>query len=68
MAPGARSKFGTPMFEPKVFRKQMYCDEESTYDIVGTFWRPRSQSAHPQWFGAWAFVPPLPPSLRVWKY
>ena len=35
------------MFEPKVFRKQMYCVEESTCDIVGTFpgaptliWRP----------------------------
>jgi len=28
------------MFEPKVFRKQMYCIEESTCDIVGTFLRP----------------------------
>jgi len=27
MAPGARSKFGVPMFEPEVFRKQMYCTE-----------------------------------------
>jgi len=27
MAPGARSKFGAPMFEPEVFRKQMYCTE-----------------------------------------
>jgi len=34
------------MFEPEVFRKQMYCVEESTCDIVGTFRRP------PQWFGA----------------
>jgi len=29
-----------PIFEPEVFRKQMYCDEESDCDIVGTFWRP----------------------------
>jgi len=28
------------MFEPEVFRKQMYCIEESTYDIVGSFRRP----------------------------
>jgi len=28
--------FGAPMFEPEVFRKQMYCIEESTGDIVGT--------------------------------
>jgi len=27
MAPGARSKFGAPMFQPEVFRKQMYCTE-----------------------------------------
>jgi len=30
MAPGARSKFGAPVFETEVFRKQMYCIEEST--------------------------------------
>jgi len=39
MAPGARSKSGAPMFEPEVFRKQTYCFEESTCDIVGTFRR-----------------------------
>ena len=27
MAPEARSKFGAPVFEPEVFRKQMYCTE-----------------------------------------
>ena len=47
MAPGARSKFGAPMFEPEVFRKQMYCTEESTCDIVETFRRPRSDLATP---------------------
>jgi len=51
MAPGARSKFGAPMFEPEDFRKQMYCIEESTCDIVCTFGgladirRPHSDSA-----------------------
>jgi len=33
------------MFEFEVFRKQMYCIEENTCDIVWTFWRPRSDSA-----------------------
>jgi len=41
----ARSKFGVPMFEPEVLRKQMYCIEESTCDIIGTFQRPCSHSA-----------------------
>jgi len=41
-----RSKFGAPMIESEVFRKQMYCIEESTCDIVGTFRPP------PQPFGA----------------
>jgi len=40
MAPGARNKFGAPVFEPEVFRKQMYCFEKSAYDIVVTFWSP----------------------------
>jgi len=45
MAPGARSKFGAPMFEPDIFRKHLYCIEKSTCDIIGTFRRPRSDSA-----------------------
>ena len=40
MAPGARSKFVAPMFEPEVFRKQIYCIEESTCGIFGTSWYP----------------------------
>ena len=39
MTPGARNKFGAPMFEPEAFRKQMYSIDESAYDIV-TFWSP----------------------------
>jgi len=37
MAPGARNKFGAPIFESKAFRKQLHCIEESSCDIVGTF-------------------------------
>jgi len=34
-------KFGVPLFEPELFRKQIYYIEESTYDIVGTSrWLP----------------------------
>jgi len=47
MAPGARRKFGVPMFEPEVFLKQMYGIEENTCDIVGTFGAPRSESVPP---------------------
>jgi len=46
---GARGKkqVWRPMFEPEIFRNQMYCMEESTCDNVGTFRRPRSDSAAP---------------------
>jgi len=73
MAPGARSKFGAPMFEAEVFRKQIYCIEESTCDNFGMFWLSR------QSFGAPAVIrrphndsalgklfPPWPRSLRPW--
>jgi len=40
MVPGARNKFGASMFEPEVFRKQMYCFKNSAYDIVVAFWSP----------------------------
>jgi len=46
-----RSKFGALMFETEVFRKQMYCIEESTCEIVdflappAVIWRPNSDSA-----------------------
>jgi len=45
MASRARSKIHAPVFEPEVFWKQIYCVEESTSDIDGTFRRPRSHSA-----------------------
>jgi len=44
MAPGARSKFGAPMFAPEVFRKQMYCIEVLVI-LLGLFGAPRSHSA-----------------------
>jgi len=40
MAPEVRSKLGTPMFEPEVFRKHTHCIEVSTCNIFGTFRRP----------------------------
>jgi len=49
MAPEASNKFGAPMFEPELFRKQMYSIEKSICDIVGTFRRPPQP---PQWFDA----------------
>ena len=45
MAPGARSKFGVPTFEPEVFPKQMYCIDEIT--LLGLFGAPRSHSPPP---------------------
>jgi len=37
MAPGARNKFGAPIFKPKVFREQKHCIEEDTCELVGSF-------------------------------
>jgi len=36
------------MFEPEVYRKQMYCIEKSTCDIAGTFRRPRQSFGVPR--------------------
>jgi len=48
------------MFELEVFRKQMYCIQESNCDIVGTFRRPsRSDSAPGEL---------CPPSLCPWMW
>jgi len=40
MAPGARNKFGAFIFEPELFRKEIYCIEESTRDLLGLFGAP----------------------------
>jgi len=58
------------MFEPEVYRKQMYCIEKSTCDIAGTFRRPRQSFGAPivTWRpGNYAsLVPPLvTPSTTV---
>ena len=57
MAPGSRSRFGTPkspMFESELFRKQIYCIAESTCNIVGIIGVPHSDLAteelHPSFF------------------
>jgi len=44
------------MVDPEVFQKQMYCIEESTCDIVATFWGQLSVSAPVEFFL------PCPPS------
>jgi len=57
MAPGARNKFGAPMFEPEVLGSKCAV-EESTCDIVVTFGASRSDSASGE-------LRPLAPSLRL---
>ena len=76
MASGVRNKFGAPMFEPEVFlRKQMYCIEESTCDIVGTSQRPHSGLAPPAVIrrprndsAPGELCLPASPSLRPWLH
>jgi len=64
-ARGQKQVWCPPLFEPEVFQKQMYCIEQSTCDIVGTFLVPTAQ-----WFGApilihaRGIVTPFLPSLR----
>jgi len=40
MAPGARSKFGVTIFEPKVFQTQMCCIEKVLVTLLGFFGAP----------------------------
>jgi len=47
------------MFEPEVFRKQIYCIKENTCDIFGTF-RCSPQSIGPRGI--------VPPSLRPCRW
>jgi len=47
------------MFDTEVFRKQMYCIEESVCDIVWTLRRPRSDLPPPNKLGAREVVPLL---------
>ena len=60
MAPGERNKFGTPMFEHEVFRKQMYCFEKKC--LLLWLFGPPPVIQPP---GNWA---PLPPSWHLWCY
>ena len=64
MAPGTRNKFGAPAFEPDVFRKQMYCIEESTCDIVRTF-RPPGNCGPPHYASGSQIVCIHPYSLNT---
>jgi len=65
MTPGARNKFGAPMFGPGVFRKRMCCVEASTCDTDGIFLRPAGDSAPPV-MRRLGHCAPLSPSLRPW--
>jgi len=55
MASGARSTFGAPMFEPEVFRKQMYCTEVIV-TLLELFGDPQSFGALIV-INAWGIVP-----------
>jgi len=59
MASWVGSKFGAPMFEHEVFRKQMYCTEVLV-TLLGLFGTPRSHSAPSLWFSARGVVPLVP--------
>jgi len=49
------------MFEPEVFRKYMYCIEDSTCDIVVTFRRPPQSFGAPRSYSAHGeLCPPYP--------
>jgi len=46
---GKKHKFGAPMFQPDLIRKQIYSMEvRGTCDTVGTFLRPGSHLVPPQ--------------------
>jgi len=63
MAPGARSQFGAPVFEPEIFRRQVYCIEESTCDIVATFRQSSQSFGSPTVIGRPVNCDPLGPPL-----
>jgi len=63
MAPGTSSKFGAPMFEPAVIRKQMYfidVEESACVTWLG-FSAPLTVARLP------GNCAPLVPSLRPWR-
>jgi len=47
MAPGARTKFGAPIFESEVLWKQIYCIEGIFVTLLEIFGAHRSHSAPP---------------------
>ena len=63
--PGQEAKLTSPMFGPEVFRKQMYCIEESTCDIVETFRQPRSHWASPAVIQRLGNCAPLTPPCQA---
>jgi len=71
MAPGARSKFGAPVFKLEVFRKQKYRIEESSCAIADTFRRPPAVIRRPPIVirspGNCASLFPLATPLTLWS-
>jgi len=65
MEPGARSKFGVPMFEPEIFRNHMYCMEEILVTLLGLFGAFAVIRRPPQRLSARGIVPPLPPVVTL---
>jgi len=69
MAPGARNKFGVPMFEPEIFRNQMHCILHWRRRLWH-FWNFSAPSAviwRPMVIRRPGNCVPLsPPSLRLW--
>jgi len=49
------------MFEPEVFRKEIYCVEERTCKIVGTIRGHQQTFGAPLFSGTRRIVPPFPP-------
>jgi len=60
-----KKKFGVSLCEPKVFRKQICCIEESACDTVGLFGAPADIRRPQQRFGARGIVPPFDTPLPV---
>ena len=62
-----KEKFGAPMFEPEIFRKHMYCIEESTCEWR-LFGAPCCQSAPPAVIPRLGNCAPFPPRYAPVPY
>jgi len=70
MAPGARSKFGAPVFEPEVFRKQMYCTEVlvaflGLFGALIVIWRSGNRAPSPRRYAPFTARSDAPRQIMV---